>query len=268
MPAKVQWLQPDKMVVDELGAVPVYKYNGAVMDRSMLIHIPLYVVPGSVVGLSPVSLFRTQIETGVEAQKASKNFFRRGGVPSAILRNTAMSLDAATAQETKKRFISSVSNSEPFVTGKDWDYNTITLPAADASFLSGIKATATQIAAVYRVAPEQIGGEVSGSSLTYKSLEQDQIRFNMITVRPIANRVESVFDSYLLGGQYVRFNLDAGVRADLAARYAAHQIAIQNGIETIDEARALEERAPLTVLEREQFLAMKSPQTPQIGGTP
>ena len=266
MPAKVAWLQPDKMVVDESGPRPVYRYNGTEINRSMLIHVPLYVVPGSVVGLSPIGLFRTQIETGIEAQKASKNFFRRGGIPSAILRNNAITMSSEQAQDTKSRFVASVSASEPFVTGKDWDYSTIAVPTADASFLNGIKATATQIAAIYRVAPEEIGGEVASSSLTYKSLEQDQIRFNMRTKRPIAARIESVVNPYLVGDRYLKFNLDADVRADLKTRFESHQIGITAGFETIDEVRALEERAPLTTLEREQFLAMKVPAT--IGTTP
>lgn len=265
MPSKVVWLQPDKMKVDESGSKPVYIYGGAEIDRSMLMHVPLYVVPGSVVGLSPIGLFRTQIETGVEAQKASKNFYRRGGVPTAILRNTAKTLTPELASDTKRRFVASVSASEPFVTGNDWDYNAIAIPTVDASFLSGIKATATQIAAIYRVAPEEVGGEVSGSSLTYKSLEQDQIRFNTRTLRPIASRIEAVTNPYLLGERYVKFNLDASARADLKTRYESHKIGIDAGFETIDEVRALEERSPLTDTEREQFLEMKTP--PKIGTT-
>jgi HK97 family phage portal protein len=266
MPAKVIWLRPDQMRVDESGSKPVYYFNGQEVDRSLLIHIPLYVVPGSVVGLSPIGLFRTQIETSVEAQKATKNFFRRGGVPSAILKNTQVGLTADQAQETKKRFVSSVSASEPFVTGKDWDYQSLAIPTADASFLMGIKATATQIAAIYRVSPEDVGGETSSSSLTYKNLEQDMIRFNVRTLRPYAARIEAVTDAYLLDGRYVKFNLDAAVRADLTARYAAHEKGIKSGFETIDEARALEERAPLTTQERDEFLELVA--TTKIGTTP
>lgn len=245
MPSQIFWLRPDRVEVDETGSQPQYFFDGKHIDRSLVTHVPLYTVPGSVRGLSPLALFRTQIETGVEAQKASKNFFRRGGVPSAILRNTAKSLTAEAAQEAKQRFVASVSASEPFVTGNDWDYNTMAIPAADASFLSGIKATATQIAAIYRVAPEDVGGEVSSSSLTYKSLEQDQIRFNVRTLRPIAARVEAVMGQYFPGGQYVRFNLDASVRADLKTRYEAHQIALDAGFKTVNEVRELEELSPM-----------------------
>lgn len=266
VPEKIQWLRPDKMTVDESGSQPRYFYNGAEIDRDLLTHIPWYTVPGSVVSPSPIALFRSQIETGLEAQRATKNFFRRGGVPSAHLKNTAKTMKAEEATETKKRFVASVSSSEPFVSGNDWEYTAITLPNSDASFLSGIKATATQIAAVYRVAPEDVGGETSSSSLTYKSLEQDQIRFNVRTLRPVATRFESVFNRYFINGDYVRFNLDSGVRADLKTRYEAHEIGVRAKFKTRDEVRALEELGPLTAEDIDQFKELDS-KTPAIGAT-
>lgn len=252
VPEKVAWLAPDKMVVDESGPIPRYLFKGAEIDRELLIHIPWYVVPGSVVGLSPVGLFRTQIETGLEAQRVARNSFKRGLVPAGVLRNNKATLTAEQAGEARRRFVASTSSNEPFVAGMDWEYTAIGLPQTDVNFLTGLKANATQIAAIYRIPPEKIGGEVSGSSLTYASLEQDTISFNTTTMRPIATRVESVIDRYLPASEYVRFNLDAAVRADLKTRYEAHQIAIAAGFKTKDEVRALEELPPLTAAQLAQ----------------
>lgn len=246
VPRTVQWLPPQKMSVDESGVAPVYSYKGRVVERDRILHIPMYVVPGSVVGLSPVGQFKRQLEMGSEAQRVGRNFFKRGAMPPAHLKNVKKTLSKEQAQAVKQSFTASVSSSEPFVSGEDWELNAITLPAGEASFLTAIKATATQVAAIYRVPPEDIGGEVSGTSLTYKNLEQDMARFNTRTVRPVATRIETVFSRYLKPGpEYVRFNLDAGVRADLKTRYEAHQIALAAGFLTKDEVRALEERGPL-----------------------
>lgn len=261
IPSRVAWLRPDHMRVDESGHSPRYWYKGVEIDRSLIIHIPWYVLPGSVVGLSPIALYRSQIETGIEAQKVSRNFFRRGMVPSGFLKNTDKTLTAEEARETKKRFNASVSATEPFVAGADWDYKAIGLPASDVAFLAGLKGNATQVAAIYRVSPEDVGGETSSSSLTYKNLEQDQIRFNVRTLRPVAARIESVTDRYLPDVQYVRFNLDASVRADLKTRFEAHEIAARNGFETLDEIRALEERPPLTVDELAEFKDLRNTTT-------
>jgi HK97 family phage portal protein len=150
------------------------------------------------------------------------------------------------------------------VSRDDWKYEPIAVPQGDAQFLAGIKATANQIAAVYRVAPEDVGGSTDGQSLTYKNLEQDQIRFAVRTLRPWTERFESVLNRHLPANQYVKFNLDASARADLLTRFDAHSKGIAAGFETIDEVRALEERAPLTDVQRQQFLEMK----PTIGTTP
>lgn len=250
VPSRVQWLRPDSVLVDETDVVPQFFFDGRLIPRDRLIHIPAYVVPGSVVGLSPIGLFKLQIETGMEAQAFGRKFFKRGTVPSGFLKNTAKTLSAEQASETKRRFSAAVSSSEPFVSGMDWSYEAIGVPQGEVQFLAGIKATANQIAAVYRVAPEDVGGEANGSSLTYKNLEQDQIRFAVRTLRPWTTRFEAVFDRYLPANQYMKHNLDASARADLKTRYEAHQIAITAGFRTVDEVRALEELPPLTAAQK------------------
>jgi hypothetical protein len=40
--------------------------------------------------------------------------------------------------------------------------------------------------------------------------------------------------------------MDAGIRADTLTRMQAHEIALRTGIETQDEARAVEDKPPLT----------------------
>lgn len=247
IPSKVKWLHPDDVEVIETqrGAPAEFYWNGRHIDRRDLIHIPAYTVAGSVVGLSPIQQFRSQIETGIQAQTFAKNFFKRGTVPPGWLKYLPKGLTAEQSTEAKKRFVASVSSSEPFVSGNDWEYNAISVPAGDAQFLAGMKATANQIAAVYRVAPEDVGGESGGSTLKYASLEMDTLKFNTRTLRPWANRFEAVFNAYIPKG-YVKFNLDASARADLKTRYEAHQIAIQSDFKTVDEVRALEELPPLT----------------------
>lgn len=248
VPSKVAWLRPDRVQVEEkFGKAPEYFYEGKRLESSSLIHIPLFVVPGSVVGLSPIGQFSTQIQTGLEAAKTGKNFFRRGAVPGAVLKNTSKTLTAENAAETKRRFVASTSSSEPFVTGMDWDYQTIPLPSSDVNFIQGAKWTANQVAAVYRVDPQDIGGEVGGSTLKYATLEMNELQFNTRTLRPYVTRTESVFDRWLPDTQYVKTNLDARVRADLKTRYQAHQIALQSGFKTVDEVRALEDLPPLAV---------------------
>lgn len=247
IPSKVRWLHPDDVEVNErpTGEPAEFFWLGRRIDRRDLIHIPAYTVAGSVKGLSPITQFRQQIETGAQAQTFAKNFFKRGTVPPGWLTFTKGALSAEAASEAKKRFLASVSSSEPMASSTDWTYTPISVPAGDAQFLAGIKATANQIAAVYRVDPQDVGGEAGGTTLKYASLEMNTLDFNMRTIRPWVTRFETAINQLIPNG-YVKFNLDAGVRADIKARYEAHTMAINAGFETRDEVRELEDRPPLT----------------------
>lgn len=246
LPSKVVWLRPDRVEIDEqFGRVPKYFYEGARLDLSTLIHIPWYTVPGSVEGLSPLALFRTQIDTGLEAQRTGKNFFKRGAVPAGWLKFVPGGLTAEQSLEAKKRFVAAVSSNEPFVSGKDWEYTALPLPTSDVNFITGVKLTANQIAAIYRVDPEDVGGETSSSTLKYATLEMNEQRFNSRTLLPVATRVEAAVNRLLPPSEYVKANLDARVRTDLKTRYEAHKIALDAGFKLVDEVRALEELPPL-----------------------
>lgn len=253
IPSKVVWLKPDDVVWDDDEKDAYWK--GKLIPADQLIHIPGYVVPGSRIGLSPLALFKIQIETAREAQKFGKNFFRRGAVPASILSNTQMKLDPEQAEVIKKRAIASVSSSEPLVIGNDWKFEAISIPQGEVQFLAGIKATANQIAAVYRVDPEDVGGETGGSTLKYASLEMNQLAFAARTLRPWASRFETVLSQYLPpSSRYIRFNLDAAARADLKSRYEAHSIALaKKPFKVVDEVRSLEELPPSEALTQEQF---------------
>lgn len=244
-PSKIQWLRPDEMTVDETAPRPQFSYRGKAIAADSIVHIPAFVLPGSMLGLSPIALFKLQIETGMQAQMYAERFLNNNGQPSGILQNKQKTLTDVDADTAKKRFKVAIEKGDMLVTGSDWEYSAMSLPNSEAQFIAGVRITANQIAAAFRVAPEDVGGESGGSSLTYKNLEQDQIRFAIRTLRPWTARIEAALSAYLPADQYIRFNLDSGARADISTRYKAHATGIAAGFLTVDEARALEERAPL-----------------------
>jgi HK97 family phage portal protein len=252
-PAKVVWLHPDHVRIDETKEVPEYFYREKKIDNSTLIHIPWYPKPGSIIGMSAVQMFKTQIETGNYASGYGNNWFRDGARPSGHFKYANGPIDPGAAAEIKARFKAAVSNNDFFVSGSDWSWETLSVAPAEAEFLNTIKATANQIAAVFRVNPEDIGGE-AGSSLTYSTLELNQINFQVRTLQPIYTRFEHHINRTFPGNQYIKFNPDAIVRADLRSRMEAHKIAMEIGLETWPEGRELEDKAPLTAAEKKAWL--------------
>jgi HK97 family phage portal protein len=271
-PTTVEWLNPDNVDVDESTANPVYYYNGRLLERSSVVHIPGYVVAGSCVGASPLTAFKTVIETGLRAQDFGRDWFKNGAVPGGILKNTEQVVSAEVADVAKRRFKAATANRELFVTGSDWDYSTLSVPADEARFIETLKLTATQIANVYGVPPERVGGE-TGSSMTYGNREQDSLDLVTFGLRPWFVRFEEALSALMPRPQYARFNIDAIVRADLLTRYQAHEIALRIGLETNDEGRSIEDRPPLTSEQKAEWVDLYRSAPPQptqgtTGGNP
>ena len=242
---QVAWMHPDDITIDDSGPLPIYRWRGEVIDRANLVHVVGFSRPGYTEGLSPLRQFAETIDAGLYAQRATSDWYANGSVPSHSLKNTAQTLNAEVAAAVKERYRASVRTGEPFVHGADWELAQVGISAADAQFLDAIKANATQIAAVFRVPPEKVGGE-TGSSLTYSTTEQQTIDLITFTLRPWMTRLEQSLSALLDDGVFLKFNADAMIRTDTKTRHEVHKLALEMGLETLAEARAVEDRPPLT----------------------
>lgn len=252
-PTGLYWLNPYDVEVDESGTVPRFAYNGRELAPEQIVHVPWIVPPGRFRGISPLKAFKVAIEMGVSAQQVARDWFVGGAIPSGHFK-TSGSLTPDQATEAKARFREAVKGRDVLVTGSDWDYTTIGVPADEARFIETMRMTATQIASIYGIPPEEIGGETAGSSLTYATLEQNDIKFNRRVKAPWTVRLEEALTGIMPRPQYAKFNLDADIRSDLKSRMEAHEVAQRAGVLTNDEVRALEDRPPLSGAERAGWL--------------
>ena len=245
-PRQIEWLNPDLVTVDDHAYPTVrYFYRGVELDPASVIHVVGYARPGSAVGLSPVANFAHTVDMGVGAASAARDWYRNGAMPNYSLKNTAQIVSPEMAELAKARWKSSQRTGEPFVAGADWELRPIGVNATDARFLEAIRATATQIASIYRIPPEKIGGD-TGSSMTYATTEQQSIDFLTHSLMPWLVRIESAISAVMPRPIFAKFNADAMIRTDTLTRMQVHEIALRTGIETLDEGRALEDRPPLT----------------------
>jgi HK97 family phage portal protein len=265
-PDALMWVNPYDVTIDDSKLEdPKYYYRGARIDPGSLLHIPWILPPGKLRGLSPLRAFKTAFEMGAAAQVMGRDWFVNGAIPGGHLKNTARTLKTPEAQEAKAVFRASVEGRDVLVTGSDWDYTTIGVPADEARFIETLKLSATQIATIYGLPPEDLGGD-SGGSLTYATVEGNERR-KANGMRPWAVRVEEAISTIMARPVYAKFNLDAGVRADLKTRMESHEIALRTGLETQSEARRLEDRPPLSDLERAEWLATWRPPNPTTPAT-
>ena len=244
LPTAIEWLNPSEMTVDESTGVPKWYWRGRFVPSEDLLHIPWFSLPGQAQGLSPISAFAVTMNTGLHAQGYANDSFEGGGVAVGTFQNTAAEVSQEKANTIKSRLSNAIRTRETVVYGKDWTYNPIGISPKDAQLVESQRMTANLIAAVYGVRPEKVGGD-AGSSLTYATVEQNQLEYTTSTLRFWAELLEGHFFGLLPQRQYVKFNLDAIVRPDLKTRWEVHEIRRRIGAANIDEIRALEDEPPL-----------------------
>ncbi|MER6534695.1 phage portal protein [Streptomyces sp900105755] len=252
-PTEIEWLDPAFVLCeDRLASMgepgsftnPKFSYMGERLPNEDVVHIPWFQLPGRVWGLSPIGAYAVTVSTGLAAQQFSDDWFRSGGVPPGRFKNTTQVLDQNDANIIKRRLVQAIRSHEPIVYGKDWEYEPTTVSPNEAQFVQTMRLTASTIAAIYGIPPEMIGGE-TGGSMSYSSPEQRQIELVQFSLLPWLALLESHLSALLPRGQYVKFDPDVLIRADLKTRFEVHEKKRLIGWDNIDGLRAQEDEAPL-----------------------
>lgn len=236
-----EWLPPSEVLVEGSWHAPRYSWNGVPFPE--IRHIRGMVIPGHLRGVNPLQAAMRAVETGLEAERFGHGWFRDAPHPASILESD-QPIDRTQAETIKARYMEAQKGHEPFVAGVGLKYRSLAVAPEESQFLQTQKFTVSQIARIYGVPPEMIGGE-SGGALTYANVEQRAIDFAQYTLRPFVVRLERVLTALLPRPQYVKLNLDSMIRADTESRYRAHGDAIRSGWKTVNEVRQLEDLPPI-----------------------
>lgn len=249
----IWWLHPDWVVVNETNPLkPVYYVNGketpTVGEGGSLIHIREFVQPGSVLGLSPIANFAATFDRAALALNFGRQWFKNSAVPPAILQTTNTRLDGVKLREFRDDFITATAEGKPVALPGEWSWSKVSITPEEAQFLQTIEATATEIATIFRVAPEDIGGK-AGNSRTYSNREMDAELFNVRTLMPVGTRLGEGLEEILPTGQRVVFDYDVLAQPGALERARADSEELRNGTLTGPEARRRRGRKPMTAAE-------------------
>lgn len=237
-PTAVRWLERHDWQYEN-GQWYVF---GRPVSSQMIVHCPWIVPNGKKLGMSPVEHFREFWRAGLSAQEYA-DVGRGGGLPPAVLKNTEKVIDRTAAEAAQSSAVRSFASGKPFVTGKDWDLSISVIPPNQAQFLSTLQLTANQTAAIFGIDPREIGGSAT-ESLTYATDESRALnRAN--NMRPYLVRFDRMMSRLLPERQFVTLNADATIRTDIKTRIEIQGAQISDGRLSVNEARALEDRAPV-----------------------
>jgi HK97 family phage portal protein len=244
-------LDPAKVQVRREQGRKVYFIDGSRYAGEM-VHIPGLMLPGSDVGMSPVEYARQSIGLGLAATQYGAAWFDgEGNMPGVIEAPRALQPETMKAMaEHWRRRRNRANRGLPGVLQEGATWKPTGVTNEQMQFLQTRQYTAAEIAGqMFLVDPSDLGIGVAGSSLTYANLADRNTRRVQVTLLPWITRIEHAVSSLMLRPRYMKFNVNALLRADLAARYSSYATGIGAGFLLPDEARELEDLPPLAPTE-------------------
>lgn len=242
----LEWLSPEDMDLeydDVTAGPPEWRWRGRPAPE--IVHLPLFVLPGKIQGLSPIAAFKTLIEQGLDVEAFGADWFANSAIPSGMITNdTGEFVDGEEAKQVKRRFKESAAGRDIVAMGGGWKYTPLTIPPEESQFLQTIKANATQIAVIFGVPPGKVGGE-AGGSMTYSTTAMEGLDLAKFTLRPYSVRIETMLTNLLPRPVIVAADTDALERTVTLDRYNAYQLALTNGWLSANEVRRAENLPPV-----------------------
>jgi HK97 family phage portal protein len=246
LPTQVELVHPDDVTVDERSDGTIeYRFGGRQVPTFDVWHERQNEVPGSVVGMSPITAAARALGITLSAEDYGGRFYDEALTPSSLLSSDAP-IDEDQARIVKARVRATQNGREPLVLGGNWTYRPLAISPTDAAYLEVLARGDIDAGRLFDVPGELIDANTSGSSVTYANREQRVQDLLAFRLGPAITRRERALSRLTPRGQYVKLNIAALLRADLMTRYKSYELGLRNGFLTFDEVRALEDREPIS----------------------
>lgn len=233
---------------------PMWRIDGKLYDPKDVYHEAANEVAGFELGLPTVIYAALTLGEGLSMQQFGLDWFGSGGIPKARMRNTAKRLDAKGISTAKQWYADVVKDGSLLVLGADWEYDLIQAQQAGAEFIVGRDHTNLAICRFLDTPGDLVDVNASGSSITYANITQRNLQFLIYRMGPAVISREESLTRLLPTPRYVKMNTDALLRMDPETRAKVLKTNIESRLITNAEARALDERRPLTQAEKDEFV--------------
>jgi HK97 family phage portal protein len=235
------------------GEIAEYKIARKGYAPDQIWHERQYTVAGLHVGLSPVAYAAWSIGEYLSIQDFALDWYGKGGIPAAELKNTARVLKPGDAANAKEQFRASVSSGDLFVHGSDWEYKPIQAEQAGSAWLEAKQYGIGDIARFFDCPGDLIDAAVSTGNITYASITQRNLQVLIMHLGPAIIRRESALTKLTTQPRFVKLNSDALLRMDPAARASMIKTQIDGRWLAPSEARLIEDRPAFTESQLAEF---------------
>lgn len=228
------------------------------LDPARVWHVRGLTLPGTRVGLSPISYAAATLGLDLSSRRFASGFFDGDGVPKAVLESDQR-INQEDARTLKDRVMASFRGREPIALGLGTKYTQIQVKPEESQFLATQQANVAQICRYFGVPAAMVDGP-AGGGMQYSNTEQRGLEFLTYTLGHWLRRIEDAVSALLPNGQFVRFNTHSILRLDaetqakvdlerVAAKVVApSEIRARDGLDPMtDDQKAEVEMLPLQI---------------------
>jgi HK97 family phage portal protein len=242
-------LNPEKVEVErsKVGR-KVYRYDGEgkLLTSDEVIHIVDLILPSELKGLSRVETLKQSLGLNIALSDYAARFFGTGASTAGVIefpgnltseqaKQLADGFDARHRNGSRRAHKTGVlSGGAKFVSTQ--------LDPETSQALESRKFAVEEIARAFNVPLHLLG--VPGTA-SYASVEQNNLQFVSMTLRPLAEKVEAAFSRLLPGDAFIKFQFADLLRADLEARVRSYSVGAQAGFYSTNDIRRLEDMEPV-----------------------
>ena len=222
------------------------KSSKETLNADEMIHVIDILRPGAVRGISRVEVLKENLAIAKALEGFTATFFGSGvnmagiiEVPQQLTQEQAEAL--ANGVDRRHGGCRKSAKTGVLTGGAMWKPTGI--DPDKAGLIEQRQFAVLDVARAFAVPPYLLG--VTDGGMSYSSVEQQGLQFVSMSLRPLVAKLENTFSKLMArtaGGEnaFIRFNMDALVRADLSARTTAYSSALQAGWMSINDVRRVE----------------------------
>jgi HK97 family phage portal protein len=242
-------LDPEKIEVErsKIGR-KIYRYydESRPLSSDEVIHIVDLILPGELKGLSRVETLKQSLGLNIALSDYAARFFGTGASAAGVIEfpgnlTSEQAKQLADGFDARHRNGSRRAHKTGVLSGGAKFVSTQTDPESSQA-LESRKFAVEEIARAFNVPLHLLG--VPGTA-SYASVEQNNLQFVSMTLRPLAEKVEGAFSRLLPGDAFIKFQFNDLLRADLQTRVQSYSVGTQAGFYSTNDIRRLEDMEPV-----------------------
>lgn len=240
----VEWnqgLRRKRFVVEDV--------NGRrVLDDDRVLH-GYGVSTDGVIGMSPIQQARESLGKAKARDRFEAELYASKPFLAGVIQHPGTLKDTVKLRESWKAIYGAggAGRHGVAVLEENATFQQLTAPLADMQFVESENLSTKKIASLFKLPPSYLGGS-TGDSLTYQTVESNQIQFARQAIAPVTTNIQKflTFDMgiFPFNSWYCEFALDALMRGDSKARAEFYKTMSDIGALFQDEIRQLENLPP------------------------